>query len=125
MWSGSASEIPTGWQFCDGTNGTPDLRNRFVVGSGRTYSIGDTGGSGFVSVSTSQLPSHLHYTDGRGASARHAVRQGNDSFIDYRSVSSSINDAAYTSGSSTDSQGSGSLHENRPPFFAIAYIMKV
>ena len=42
MWSGLGTEIPTGWQICDGTNGTPDLRNRFVVGAGDTYTNGDT-----------------------------------------------------------------------------------
>ena len=71
------------------------------------------------------MPSHLHYTDGRGSSEQHLVRQGSDSFVDYRSVAASPNDAAYTSGSSTDRQGSGSSHENRPPYYALAYIMKV
>merc|ERR1711997_338506 len=45
MWSGSASAIPTGWSLCDGTNGTPDLRNRFVVGGGSSYGYGSTGGA--------------------------------------------------------------------------------
>lgn len=45
MWSGSIISIPIGWRLCDGTNGTPDLRDRFVVGVGTTYSPGNTGGS--------------------------------------------------------------------------------
>ena len=45
MWSGTNATIPTGWNLCDGTNNTPDLRNRFIVGSGDTYSTDDTGGS--------------------------------------------------------------------------------
>ena len=45
MWSGSIASIPTGWLICDGTNGTPDLRNRFIVGAGSTYSVAGTGGS--------------------------------------------------------------------------------
>ncbi len=44
-WSGSILSIPTGWVLCDGTNGTPDLRNQFVVGSGDTYSVDETGGN--------------------------------------------------------------------------------
>lgn len=44
-WSGSIGSIPSGWSLCDGTNGTPDLRDRFMVGSGDTYTPGETGGS--------------------------------------------------------------------------------
>jgi len=45
LWSGSSATIPTGWVLCDGTNSTPDLRNRFVVGATSTYAVGATGGS--------------------------------------------------------------------------------
>lgn len=45
QWHGSIVSIPTGWALCDGNNGTPDLRDKFVVGSGDTYSPGDTGGA--------------------------------------------------------------------------------
>jgi hypothetical protein len=45
MWSGSIATIPTRWALCDGTNSTPDLRDRFIVGAGSTYSPGATGGS--------------------------------------------------------------------------------
>ena len=57
MWSGLQSNIPSGWYLCDGNNGTPDLRNRFIVGAGTggNYSRGDTGGS-----TTATLVSHSH-----------------------------------------------------------------
>jgi hypothetical protein len=45
MYSGSSTLIPSGWKLCDGTNGTPDLRDKFVVGAGSTYAVGGTGGS--------------------------------------------------------------------------------
>ena len=45
MWSGAVSTIPTGYALCNGANGTPDLRNRFIMGAGSTYSPGNTGGS--------------------------------------------------------------------------------
>ena len=45
MWSGSTASIPSGWAICDGNNGTPDLRDRFVVGAGSTYGVNATGGS--------------------------------------------------------------------------------
>lgn len=60
MWSGAIDKIPTGWLLCDGTNGTPDLRNRFIVGAGTDYSVGNTGGSNNVVLTTSQMPSHTH-----------------------------------------------------------------
>ena len=68
MWSGTVATIPDGFSLCDGSNGTPDLRNRFVVGAGSTYAVGATGGSSATTsvgdveagpqatVSTSALP---------------------------------------------------------------------
>jgi len=45
IWSGAIVNIPTGWALCDGTQGTPDMRDRFVVGAGTTYNPDDTGGA--------------------------------------------------------------------------------
>lgn len=56
MWSGSESNIPTGWHLCDGTNGTPDLRGRFILGSNSTHLSGSTGGSATYSIGK-----HYHY----------------------------------------------------------------
>jgi hypothetical protein len=44
MWSGSIGSIPSGYVLCNGSNGTPDLRDRFVVGAGNSYSVGNNGG---------------------------------------------------------------------------------
>ena len=60
MWGGLVSNIPGGWALCDGTNGTPDLRDRFVVGAGNNYNVGDAGGLATNTLSVSQLPSHNH-----------------------------------------------------------------
>ena len=68
MWSGAANAIPSGYVLCDGNDGTPDLRDRFVIGAGNTYAVGATGGSSATTlvgdveagpqatVSTSALP---------------------------------------------------------------------
>ena len=60
MWSGTVANIPSGWYLCNGSYGTPDLRDRFVVGAGSSYNPGNTGGSETVSISTSNMPSHNH-----------------------------------------------------------------
>jgi hypothetical protein len=53
MWSGSIGSIPSGYVICDGTNGTPDLRDRFIVGAGNSYSVGNNGGFASSGVVTS------------------------------------------------------------------------
>ena len=61
LWSGAANAIPSGWYLCNGSNGTPDLRGRFVVGyhdGNGDYDVNDTGGAETVTLSTSQIPSH-------------------------------------------------------------------
>lgn len=60
LWSGASTAIPVGWLLCDGESGTPDLRNRFVVGAGATYAVNNTGGQDSVTLSTANLPSHSH-----------------------------------------------------------------
>lgn len=45
MWAGAIVDIPAGYVLCDGTHGTPDLRDRFIIGAGHHYPVGATGGS--------------------------------------------------------------------------------
>ena len=55
-WYGSIKEIPKGWALCDGNNTTPDLRNRFIIGGGDKYDIGQKGGNSFIVLDKSNLP---------------------------------------------------------------------
>ncbi len=57
MWSGTLATIPDGWALCDGTNGTPDLRARFILGASAGQNPGGTGGSSSHSHS---IGSHYH-----------------------------------------------------------------
>lgn len=45
MWAGATNAVPSGWALCDGNNGTPNLKDRFIVGAGQSYGVGNTGGS--------------------------------------------------------------------------------
>ena len=60
MWSGESTAIPSGWHLCDGSSGTPDLRDRFIVGAGSTYKVKDTGGEASHKLTTNEMPSHNH-----------------------------------------------------------------
>ena len=78
MWAGNENQIPTGWQLCNGSGNTsngisvPDLRNRFIVGSGSTYDTGDTGGA--TSRTTSSAGNHSHsVTVNSGGNHSHSV----------------------------------------------------
>jgi microcystin-dependent protein len=139
MWSGASTEIPDGWALCNGSNGTPDLRNRFIVGAGSSYSVGATGGSSTVTLSTAQMPKHTHTItvtdDGHyhTMSNRGGLMSGSAGWYDFTTgtTSSSIIGQAFTSATTTGitvsaaTTGSGSSHENRPPYYALCFIMKL
>jgi hypothetical protein len=132
LWSGSSASIPSGWLLCDGSNSTPDLRNRFVVGATSTYAVGATGGSAdaivvshtHTATSTVTDPGHTH---NYGQNERTQV--GQDNGVAYDSEPSS----AFTTSSSTTgitvattnaSAGSSGTNANLPPYYALCYIMK-
>lgn len=174
MWSGVLGSLPTNFKLCDGqtytrTDGggtitTPDLRNRFIVGAGSTYSIGDTGGADSVTLTAAQMPAHTHslnvsgsigaagghshgvYDPGHshGYSIKVSDRTGaGDGFIVGPNTAGSWGFGTSGSGTgigiygvgdhthslslsgSANSTGGGSSHENRPPYYALAFIMRI
>lgn len=148
MWSGVITALPVGWKLCDGTNGTPDLRNRFIVGAGGEYSVNDVGGAKEVTLTEAQLPAHTHGAGSlsavSGGSHTHNVKDIWPSSIKYNQGGSTnltangqiqhgnapgrLTDAdgahTHTISGDTGSKGGGTAHENRPPYYALAYIMK-
>jgi hypothetical protein len=129
MWSGSVASIPSGWALCNGSNGTPDLRNRFVVGAGSTYAVDATGGSADAIVvshthtATVTDPGHLHKWGSPPVTTRAAGSQGQ-----YDSVGDTQNDTSTATTGITvtnASTGSSGTNANLPPYYALAYIQKL
>lgn len=132
MWSGALGTIPSGWVLCDGANGTPDLRNRFIVGAGLAYGVGETGGEGMHVLTVAEMPAHSHSV-ANGTFGVFTTTLGASSIYNTLSV--------YWNGSAADAPlvgngypancgdssvaGYSNAHENRPPYFALAYIMKL
>lgn len=131
MWSGAITSVPSGWQLCDGSNGTPDLRNRFIVGAGNSYSTGSTGGNnsvtpsgsiGSTSLSVAQLPAHSHTGVIVGGSSSRCSGAQNTSRVSSLASGSTASVGLGQGHSHTLSMNS---QNNLPPYYALAYIMKL
>ena len=140
-WYGNLANIPDGFALCDGKNGTPDLRDRFLVGAGNAYKLGDIGGENSVKLAATQIGNHYHafgsYHDNDGWFIRlpsYATfpmppgsgrvwwngRNGGGGF-DGPLATQSL-DMVTSLAISTAAQ---EAHENRPPYYALYYIMKL
>ena len=161
MWSGTILNIPLGWKLCDGNNGTPNLINRFVVGAGGNYNVGDFGGLDTVVLTAGQMASHSHNgTTQSSGSHNHTISinqsgshthsghvaqasgdwrgGGNNSAPNSTSYPGNVSTSGlhthtaniaaagnHNHSFTTDALGNNEAHENRPPYFALCYIMYV
>ena len=116
MYNGNTA--PSGWAICNGQNGTPDLRDKFIVGSGSSYNRGDTGGAASVTLTVNQIPSHDHNVDTLNEFAStHGTWQTAGGYRQDHVGGTHRKPI-------TSDTGGGQSHENRPPYYAVTFIMK-
>lgn len=133
MWSGSVVSIPSGFNLCDGTNGTPDLRNRFIVGAGSTYAPNAVGGSNNASVishthtATSIVtdPSHIHTSYGAALNASGDPQGGDPTGVGSSYYNTTAAVTGITVATTNASTGVSGTNANMPAYLALAYIMKL
>jgi len=149
MWSGS--NVPSGWTLCDGTNGTPDLRGRFVLGSGKGENlterkINDKGGFETHTLTIEEIPTHDHNFNiviGCSGNNCQLSKQTHDKILgnvgiktDWITKKSTTGDwgygiarqgngIGYNFGINFEKNGNDKPHNNMPPFYVLAYIMKL
>ena len=124
------------WAVCDGSTNKnyvgklPDLRARFVVGvnpADNSYKLGATGGAEKVTLTTEQIPGHRHYY--AGDDQLEGIATTHDCTSSAASTDKAYDADSKKSGKSkvynTSSTGGGESHENRPPYYALYYIMRV
>jgi hypothetical protein len=129
LWSGSTGSIPAGWLLCDGNNGTPDLRDRFIVGAGNSYAVNATGGTADAVVvshthaATVSDPGHTHNAGVTMVSTTRGSSAGSpgvgsallNTTIDGNTTGISVSNAT---------AGVSGTNANLPPYYALAYIQK-
>lgn len=117
--------VPDGWAICDGTDGTPDLRGRFILGNGiseefeTSYIAGETGGEEEVTLTKSQLADHTHsvlISNVTGSSTKNIIKAEHGA----GSTTSIV-----TSGVMNNTDEIGQPHNNMPPYYVLVYIMKL
>jgi len=135
LWYGAIGSVPSGWYLCDGANGTPDLRDKFVVGAGSTYSVAATGGTKdaivvthtHTATSTSTDSGHTHVEQFNGGSAGIGNGISNSSVSvspTASSVSTATGNAVITTTTTNASAGVSGTNANLPPYYALCYVMK-
>jgi microcystin-dependent protein len=136
MWNGVS--VPEGWALCNGQIvedlQTPDLSGKFIVGwssGNEDYNlIGNTGGQEKVTLSTQEIPSHVHnFADAYFIEAYDGIGINGSQWIGNNLYGSSKTDRdnSYVAlwDHDTRAAGGGQPHENRPPYYVLAYIIKL
>ena len=121
---------PKGWALCDGKNGTPDLRGRFIYGAGSTgYELNKRGGETSHKLTLEEIPSHNHTMNDAGnhthsVSGRERINKGSDDRV-WAVAGTSNTGWAGNHKHTINNTGGSKAHNNMPPFYVLSYIMKL
>ncbi len=120
MWHGLIANIPSGYVICDGNNSTPNLLARFVQGvATAATNPGATGGKATHTLTEAEMPMHKHTGIARFPTPERIVLE------ECREAGSNVHSG--TCGNTydySDWTGGGNAHQNEPPFYDVAFIMK-
>ena len=128
-YNGDLDDIPENWALCDGKNGTPDLRDRFIIGAGKTYALGNTGGENNIILSKTNLPKDAA-TNVSGSIITYFQRGNNNGQYRWANDTDGGTNGNWCMSlgnfSATIFNGWNSTPiDNRPPYYALYYIMKI
>lgn len=121
-WSGSKNNIPQGWVLCDGTNGTPDLRDRFILGAGTKYSYSKAGGEDTHILSVDEMPAHTHDFSSKSEYFKGMYAGGIGSNLTYGTGCATTEEGSGGKPLTITYTGGDSAHNNMPPYYALCYI---
>ena len=135
LWSGAIVDIPDGWHLCDGTDGTIDLQDKFVVGAGNTYAVAATGGStSHGHADTLACASHTHPAGSLVHAHTHSLptaywhTAGSNQWATIATVTGAASSSAVTGNTGATAPaltGSVTNTTTLPPYYALAFIQKV
>lgn len=154
MWSGDINKIPDGWALCNGEDGRPDLQGRFIVGYSKDTSdtggdykeIAATGGNDSIELTIVNMPKHKHNVSvTKSGEHSHSIPNGRpktflagqkgpyaqniDTTNNANDIKTKMNDdddkGAHTHTIGEEYRGDGQAFDNRPPYYVLAYIIKL
>lgn len=129
MWSGTIEDIPAGWVICDGTNGTPNLKDKFVRSRGLNYEAHGHGGTRYHNH-TVNIATDSHSHAGQAASANINLNSGDQvgahpDHLDWSDQGSGHEHQLNIDADIHKHTGLISVGDHNPNYYTLCYVMKL